>query len=105
MNGISFARRQKKWIVLGFITLIIAVVISPFASSHPDGLERVAEDHGFIETGKTGFAWSPFPDYEVNIPLSTPWKVGLSGALGLLVMGVVLLTISRLLVKKRDSSV
>ena len=43
------------------ITLIIAVLVSPFASSHPDGLERVAEDHGFIDTANTGFTWSPFP--------------------------------------------
>ena len=47
----------------------------------------------------------PIPDYEVNIPLSTEWRVALSGALGLLVMGVVLWTIGKLLVKKRDSSV
>lgn len=32
------------------IALIIAAVISPFASSSPDGLERVAEDLGFIDT-------------------------------------------------------
>lgn len=105
MSGISFARRHQKWIVLGVVTLIIAVLASPFASPHPDGLERVAEDHGFVETGKTGFAWSPIPDYEVNIPLSTGWRVALSGALGLLAMGVVLLTIGKLLAKKRDSSV
>jgi cobalt/nickel transport protein len=105
MNGISFARRHKKWIVLGFITLIIAVLISPFASSHPDGLERVAEDHGLVETANSGFKWSPFPDYEVDIPLPTEWKVALSGALGLLVMGLILLIIGKLLTKKRDNSV
>src|SRR5690554_5759206 len=105
MSGLSFARRHKKWIILGLITLIIAVLVSPFASSHPDGLERVAEDHGFIDTANTGFKWSPFPDYEVDIPLSVEWRVALSGALGLLVMGVILLIIGKLLAKRRDSSV
>ena len=32
------------------ITLIIAAVVSSFASSNPDGLERVAEDLGFIDS-------------------------------------------------------
>lgn len=31
------------------IALLVAAVISPFASSNPDGLERVAEDLGFID--------------------------------------------------------
>jgi cobalt/nickel transport protein len=30
------------------IAVIIAAVVSPFASSNPDGLNRVAEDLGFI---------------------------------------------------------
>ncbi|MGC1307589.1 MAG: PDGLE domain-containing protein [Phormidesmis sp.] len=31
------------------IALLIAAIVSPFASSNPDGLERVAEDLGFID--------------------------------------------------------
>lgn len=31
------------------IAVIIAAVVSPFASSHPDGLNRVAEDLGFTD--------------------------------------------------------
>lgn len=105
MSGLSFAERNKKWIVLGFITVIIAVLLSPFASSHPDGLERVAEDHGFIEEADTGFKWSPIPDYEVNIPLTKEWRVALSGAIGLVALGVLLLIIGKLLAKKRGNRV
>jgi len=90
---------------MGFVTLIVAVLLSPLASSHPDGLERVAEDHGFIEEANTGFAWSPIPDYEVSIPLSSEWRIALSGAIGLFIMGVLLLIIGKLLAKKRGSSV
>lgn len=32
------------------VALIIAAVVSPFASSSPDGLERVAADLGFINS-------------------------------------------------------
>lgn len=104
MSEISFARRHKKWIVIGFITVIVAVLLSPFASSHPDGLERVAEDHGFIKEANTGFTWSPIPDYEVNIPLSAEWRVALSGAIGLLAIGMLLLIIGKLIAKKRGNS-
>jgi cobalt/nickel transport protein len=106
MSGFSFNGFNKKWMVLGFITILVAILVSPFASSHPDGLERVAEDHGFIEKADTGFSGSPIPDYEVNIPLSTEWRVALSGAIGLLIMGALLLIIGRLLAtKKRDDRV
>jgi len=44
------------------LALAIAAFLSPFASSSPDGLERVAEDLGFLDKGITLFA-SPIPDY------------------------------------------
>lgn len=34
------------------LTLVIAVVVSQFASGNPDGLEYVAEEEGFIETAE-----------------------------------------------------
>jgi len=47
-----------------FVSLGVAGVVSWFASTHPDGLERVAEDHGFI--GKAiGPLFSILPDYTV----------------------------------------
>jgi cobalt/nickel transport protein len=58
---------NKKDILIGlFIALLLAVILSPFASSFPDGLERVAEDKGFLEKGEgrplmaapvPGYAW------------------------------------------------
>ena len=46
------------------LALFVAALLSPFASSHPDGLERVAEDKGFLEKseGKPAVT-SPIPDY------------------------------------------
>ena len=37
-----------KWWQIGLIVCLVVVVFSPLASSSPDGLERVAEDKGFI---------------------------------------------------------
>jgi cobalt/nickel transport protein len=58
---------RKKEILVGLVLAILIVIfLAPFASSHPDGLEKVAEDHAFIEkaVGKERIA-SPIPDYEV----------------------------------------
>ena len=33
------------------LIVIVAAFISPFASTHPDGLERVAQDKGFLQKG------------------------------------------------------
>lgn len=49
------------------VCALLAVLISPFASSSPDGLERVAEDHGFVDQAAESPAWqhSPAPDYSL----------------------------------------
>lgn len=40
--------RNRAFIIAGLGTaLLIAVFISPFASSNPDGLDRVSQDHRF----------------------------------------------------------
>ena len=39
---------NKKWWLIAFVVCMLLVTISPLASSSPDGLEKVAEDKGFI---------------------------------------------------------
>lgn len=73
---------KRKWIALAVVTLLFAGIVSYFASPHPDGLERVAEDHGFLERAKEPSWTSWIPDYEVpgiGIPIV---KVGLAGLIG-----------------------
>lgn len=45
----------------GLLTLVLAV-LSPLASSHPDGLEWVAEEKGFLSTALGSF-YDLIPDY------------------------------------------
>jgi cobalt/nickel transport protein len=56
---------SKKNIIFGLmIAVFLAVVISPFASSWLDGLEKVAQDKGFLEKGEVEqVVQSPVPDY------------------------------------------
>ena len=45
--------KNRKFYIGGFIvSLFLAGVVSFYASSSPDGLEKVAGDIGFIETAK-----------------------------------------------------
>ncbi len=46
---------NRNWAMLIAVGVGIALIVtlfSPFASGSPDGLERVAEDEGFIEEGR-----------------------------------------------------
>ena len=41
-----------RWWYIGLLIALAVALLSPLASSSPDGLERVAEDEGFNETAK-----------------------------------------------------
>ncbi|MBU1062373.1 MAG: PDGLE domain-containing protein [Candidatus Omnitrophica bacterium] len=82
---------SKKHIVLWILfSLILAFFISPFASSSPDGLEKVAEDRGFLEKGEIKPVFtSPIPDYTWPGIDNESFATGLAGIFGtLIVFGV-----------------
>ena len=73
------------WAVVGLLIALAVVVISPLASTDPDGLERVAEDMGFLAAGQA----SPFeiiPDYTVPFLGETSLSTIVAGAIGVLVV-------------------
>jgi hypothetical protein len=39
---------KSKWWLVALLVCLVVAIFSPLASSSPDGLERVAEDKGFI---------------------------------------------------------
>ena len=53
---------KLKWWHVGLFIALGLAVISPLASPWPDGLERVAEDKGFIEAALEP-AFEIIPDY------------------------------------------
>lgn len=73
---------KRKWIVLAIATLLAGGIVSYFASSRPDGLERVAEDHGFLEKAKTPSWTAWIANYEVPGIGAPILKVGLAGLIG-----------------------
>lgn len=43
---------KRNWWAAGLLLALAVALLSPLASPHPDGLERVAEDQGFIDRTK-----------------------------------------------------
>jgi cobalt/nickel transport protein len=93
--------KNKSFIISGFlISLFLAGVISFYASSAPDGLEKVAEDIGFIESAEEHInADGLLADYGVKGLENDRASVGLAGVVGVvataLIAGVLFRFISR----------
>jgi cobalt/nickel transport protein len=82
---------NKKFYVAGFvISLFLAGVVSFYASSSPDGLEKVAGDIGFIETAKDhSNADGTLADYGVKGVDNERASVGIAGVIGVIGTAVV----------------
>ncbi len=95
MDGLRkklFSRKSLGlWIFLGValaVTVGLAVFVSPWASSSPDGLEKVAEEKGFsgaAEDAEPAWSGSPVPDYAVRGVENERVATGLSGLIGVAV--------------------
>ena len=53
---------KRKWWIVGLLIALAVTLISPLASAWPDGLERVAENKGFIEDAQDA-PYEVIPDY------------------------------------------
>jgi len=80
---------MKRNVLLAISALIVIAVVgiglSQFASSQPDGLEYVAESHGFADTAQDhALEDSPFAGYgEQGVSLALGATVGIALTLGL----------------------
>jgi cobalt/nickel transport protein len=83
--------KQKTFLISGFIaSLFLAGVVSFYASSNPDGLEKVAEDIGFIETAKDHtLADGALADYGVKGIDNARLSTGAAGVIGVIATGVI----------------
>jgi cobalt/nickel transport protein len=85
--------RRNAWIFIGvglLVSLVLAGVVSHYASSSPDGLEKVAGDIGFDETAQdSATSGSPLSDYGVEGVADERASVGLAGVIGVVATAVV----------------
>ena len=85
------SQSSKKFYIGGaLISLLLAGGLSFYASSHPDGLEKVAGDVGFIETAKDPVnAGSALANYGVEGIENERASVGVAGVIGVIATGAV----------------
>jgi len=79
----------RGWVVAGVVISLIVVLLSPLASSNPDGLERVASDIGFISIGQSS-SYQIIPNYTLPFLGATPASTILAGVVGLVVVGAII---------------
>ena len=80
--------RSRGFLLAGLVvTLLLAGVASYYASSHPDGLEHVAEKAGFLGTAEESpTSDGPFADYTTDGVQDERVGGGVAGVVGSLLV-------------------
>jgi hypothetical protein len=78
----------RAFVIVGLlVALLLAGVVSFYASNRPDGLERVAADHGMTQAERQHAAeHGPFADYRTKGVDDGRLSGGLAGVVGSLVV-------------------
>jgi hypothetical protein len=97
----SSRRLGGRWWIAGLaVAALVVVILAPLASSDPDGLERVAEDHGFIGQAQNVIG-GLLGDYAIPGIDDPAVSTILSGLLGVAIVFLVIVGIGRLLARRR----
>src|SRR5215208_1907048 len=80
----SSARGGRGWVVAGVLVAVAVVILSPLASTDPDGLNRVAMDLGFIASAQAGTG--PLAGYTISFLSNASISKILASVAGILVV-------------------
>jgi len=92
----------KGWIFAGLAFSLFALLISPYASANPDGLERVAQDLGFLESGQNS-PYNLLQDYSIPFFGDTGASTIIAGIVGVVVVFGLLMLVGRNLRASKES--
>ena len=92
------ARGSKGWIFAGIALSLIVIILSPLASTNPDGLNRVAMNLGFIHAAQIGSG--PLARYTVPFLANASASKIVAGVLGAIVVLALAILTGRMLQKK-----
>ncbi len=91
------------WVVIGMVLAMAVVLLAPFASGHPDGLEWVAETTGFLQSAQES-PYSVLPNYTVPGLGETGLSTILAGVIGVLLVAGVVVLAARLLQRRSNQT-
>lgn len=101
-NGNAAPPGYRQFAVYGLLVAVgLALFVSPFATSWPDGLERVAARLGFEHRASPAGLASPLPDYAVPGVSSAVASTMVAGIAGTLAAFVLALVLARVLTPSR----
>ena len=92
-----------KWWHIGLLACLAVACLSPLASSSPDGLERVAENKGFIDLGQEA-PFQVIADYVFPGIGNEALATILAGLIGTLILFGVVYGISWLIKSRRKEA-
>ena len=98
----------KAFIVVALALAVgLAVGLSPYASASPDGLEKVAEENGFLESGRLAPIQdaAPIPDYAFPGIENERLATGAAGFVGTLAVFLVAYGLAILLRRRAGGDV
>lgn len=100
--------KKGVWLIVAVglaVSLVVAGVVSYYASGEPDGLNKVAADHGLDSAAVDSVtAGLPTADYAIAGISSDRLSGGLAGILGVAVVGLIGFGLFRLLARPADPS-
>jgi cobalt/nickel transport system permease protein len=95
------AKGSRAWVFVGISITLAVLLLSPFASINPDGLNRVAMDLGFNQTAQ--LASGPLAGYTVPFLKSISASKIVAGAIGIIVVLAITFITGRSLQNKQSS--
>ena len=92
---------KSKWWLISLLACLAVASLSPLASSSPDGLERVAEDKGFIGQGQEA-PFQVIADYVFPGIQNEAVATILAGLIGSLILFAVVYGVAWLLKSRKE---
>jgi len=93
---------RNRWWLAGYLVALVVALLSPLASSAPDGLERVAEDQGFMDRAREA-PYTLIPDYLFPGLHNEALATMLAGVLGVTLTFAVAYGLALLLHRRRTT--
>jgi cobalt/nickel transport protein len=97
--------RGSKFYLFAGLAILFAVMLSPFASKSPDGLEKIAQDKGFAERGESAPVWrfAALRDYAIPGVHNEYAGTAIAGLLGAALVFGAALGAGKLIARKHSS--
>jgi tetrahydromethanopterin S-methyltransferase subunit B len=93
---------KSNWWLIGLAIALLLAVLSPLASKFPDGLDRFAEDHGFVDKAAEP-AFTLVPEYTFPGIENEAGATIIAGILGTLILFGFVLGLASLLKSKNEA--